>query len=186
MAPPLDPPPNMPSLVWPKLKDWLFKLWKLVTTAVTQLTGLTFGNDAATYSAAIRGLSASDIGGSMLLSVGLGWAPYTPTLTASAGTYTAASASGLYRIVDNIVFWQVTINITTVGTGTTPIFTLPVPGGNIGNVYLGYGRENNLTGNMLQVISVSTTTAVVFTYNNGSPAASGAGILVSGFYVKAG
>lgn len=51
----LDPPPNTPQITWPKLKDWLYKLWQIVR-------GLTFGGDANTYSAAIFASSSSGDG----------------------------------------------------------------------------------------------------------------------------
>lgn len=53
------------------------------------------------------------------------WTAYTPTVTASSGTFTAASATGKYMVAFGICFVQVTITITTQGTGTLANFTLP-------------------------------------------------------------
>lgn len=54
------------------------------------------------------------------------WASYTPTITATTGTFTSASATGKSMTAFGICYFQVRITITTLGTGTKPIFTLPV------------------------------------------------------------
>lgn len=51
------------------------------------------------------------------------WTTYTPAIT---GTYTSASATGKYMVAFGICYLQVAITITTKGTGTFPVVTLPV------------------------------------------------------------
>lgn len=53
------------------------------------------------------------------------WTSYTPTVTGSTGTYTAASATGKYMIAFGICFFEAVITITTIGTGTKPVITMP-------------------------------------------------------------
>lgn len=55
-----------------------------------------------------------------------GWTSYTPSLVASTGTYTAASATGSYMVAFGICHWRATITITTKGTGAVPRIGLPV------------------------------------------------------------
>jgi hypothetical protein len=47
------------------------------------------------------------------------------------------------------------------------------------------GREAGITGDSLNGGIGGTTVGPMFTYNNGNPAATGAIVIVSGFYVKA-
>jgi hypothetical protein len=55
----------------------------------------------------------------------LAWAPYTPTVTATTGTFTTASATGKSMVQNGICHFQAVVTITTKGTGTLPIITLP-------------------------------------------------------------
>ncbi|QHJ82389.1 MAG: hypothetical protein [Bacteriophage sp.] len=54
------------------------------------------------------------------------WTSYTPTVTATTGTYTSASATGRYLVFFGICYIEITITITTKNTGVNPIITLPV------------------------------------------------------------
>jgi hypothetical protein len=55
------------------------------------------------------------------------WTSYTPTVTATTGSFTSASATGQCMVAFGICHLRATITITTLGTGTFPIFTLPFP-----------------------------------------------------------
>lgn len=55
------------------------------------------------------------------------WTSYTPSIVASSGTYTTASATGSSMVAFGICFWQAVITITTKGTGATPRIGLPFP-----------------------------------------------------------
>lgn len=55
------------------------------------------------------------------------WTSTTPTVTAGAGTFTTASATGSYMVVFGICHFRASVTITTKGTGTFPIITLPFP-----------------------------------------------------------
>lgn len=100
------------------------------------------------------------------------WTAYTPTITAGAGTFTAVSASGKYARVGNIMHVNITITITTNGTAAVVVFaSLPTAAW---AAAVGCGRENAVTGSMLQVyVGGGTSVARVFTYNNTYPGGDG-------------
>jgi hypothetical protein len=50
---------------------------------------------------------------------------YTPTVTASSGTYTTKSATGSYMVAFGICHFEFAVTITTKGTGATAVVTLP-------------------------------------------------------------
>lgn len=55
------------------------------------------------------------------------WTAYTPTITPKTGAFTSVTATGSYLVVAGLCFLRVKITVTTVGTGTKPQFTLPLP-----------------------------------------------------------
>lgn len=94
-------------------------------TALTALsTALTIaqGGTGATSSAAARTAL-----GVLAVSDKPAWTAYTPTVTASTGTFTSATATGKYLVLYGICHVQVRVTITTVGTGVIPDVTLPFP-----------------------------------------------------------
>lgn len=112
-----------------------------------------------------------------------GWTTYSPTLTAASGTYTTATATGKYRDIGGVVFVDITVTITTVGTGTYPIVSMPstiLSGGSPALV----GRETGSTGKAVVGTAVTTSTIQLFFYDNSVPAANGYVIHVTGFYIN--
>jgi hypothetical protein len=55
------------------------------------------------------------------------WLSFTPSVTVSSGAYTLASATGRYMVAFGICHFQMTLTVTTKGTGAYPILTLPFP-----------------------------------------------------------
>jgi hypothetical protein len=102
------------------------------------------------------------------------WTAYTPTVTASSGTPTTVSASGKYMRIGKTVTVSVTITITNKGTASG-VFYYSLPFAAASGSY-GVGRETNVTGSQLQ-IQVTSSTGVVYTYNNGPVWTDGYGIL---------
>lgn len=120
-----------------------------------------------------------------LSKVGAAWVAYTPVVTAGAGSFTTVSAVGRYSQVGKTVVGTASITITSVGSGTGGVnFTLPVTAQS-GVGYIGQGRADVLTGNMLQVKAGSTTIGTIFVYNNTGPAASGEILRISFMYEAA-
>lgn len=76
------------------------------------------------------------------------WTAYTPTVTSVSGSFTTVSTSGKYMTVFGVCYFQVTITITTKGTGVRPIFTLPAAA-LAGSQGFGFvAREGALTGKL--------------------------------------
>jgi hypothetical protein len=113
----------------------------------------------------------------------LAWTTYTPTITAGSGTITTKSATGRYKQIGKTVFVQLSITITTNGSGATYVnATTPVTGAAFN--YIIAGREVNVTGSILQGI-VQPGNILIFTYNNLYPAADGYNLILSGIYEAA-
>jgi hypothetical protein len=111
---------------------------------------------------------------------------WTPTVSSSAGSITTKSGSGVYTQVGKTVHLRAVLSIITNGTGSGSIsFTLPVTAIDT-FAAVGAGRENNVTGKMLQVyLAGSTTLASVVNYDNTYPAGNGYSLLVSLTYEAA-
>lgn len=111
------------------------------------------------------------------------WVAYTPTITANAGTFTTVSATGRYLQRGLIVHVHITITITTNGTAATAILaTLPITTtANAGGMFI--GKETALTGNAITgIVTPSSTSLAIQTYNGGYPGANGAVITIDGRY----
>ena len=52
---------------------------------------------------------------------GAGWQIYTPSLSAAAGAFTSAVATGRYRLIDKTVQFQVTVRIVTNGSAANSV-----------------------------------------------------------------
>lgn len=106
------------------------------------------------------------------------WTAWTPTITAATGSFTATSASARYIQIGKTVHFKCDITITTVGTGTGLLFTLPVNAAStIGTVC--YGREDALNGAMcMGKLNSVNNQVTVFKYDNTNIAASGSGSII--------
>lgn len=113
---------------------------------------------------------------------------FAPVVTAVAGTFTSVAAAMSYKQLNKTLIFQLLITVTTNGTAATGIVvTLPRPAftGAVGN-YIAAGRENALTGNMLQGnIASGTSQMTIFNYNNTYPGGNGAVLWLTGEYQTA-
>ena len=128
-------------------------------------------------------LAIRDLGQDIDTSVGKGllaWVAYSPTVTATSGTFTTLVTNASYCQIGKTVHLAVSIGITTAGTATGGInVTLPVTA-KTGSIAVGSGRENSATGNQLQVfIAGATGTCQIWQYNNATTIATGRTVLVS-------
>lgn len=113
-----------------------------------------------------------------------GFTAYSPVVSAASGTYTTASATGSYMKIGKLVCMQIAATITTIGTGTSTIVTLPFAAASGSGIQILAGRENS-AGKMLQAsIGSGASTMSIFDYTNASAAASGALEIVSGCYIS--
>lgn len=99
---------------------------------------------------------------------------YTPNISATTGTFTSFNSSGIYTRIGSLVTVSIEIDLVNVGTASGTLFVaLPFTARNFR--FIGSGRENALTGNMLQtIINPSSSEIRVFTYNNASVISTGA------------
>lgn len=111
---------------------------------------------------------------------------WTPTLTASSGSFTTTTAYGEYVREGQVIrIVQVQISITNKGTGASAmLFSLPADCAAVAPGGIGVGRESSLTGHMMSV-SFSGAAATVVGYANGDPIQNGASFILSGHYRKA-
>lgn len=99
---------------------------------------------------------------------------YTPVVTANTGTITTYTATGAYTKIGRLVNVSVSITITTNGTGAGYlIVSLPTGYAAASSItQMGSGREDAVTGDMLQVISASANMNLV-TYSGAYPGGDG-------------
>lgn len=116
-------------------------------------------------------------------SEGLAWTAFTPTITASSGTFTSVSATGRYLKIERTVFIELAITITTNGTAAGGIIASPLPfTAGVGSAII-YGRANQISGKMLQgIIQGGTASTTIFNYDNTYAGATGEILILTGFY----
>jgi hypothetical protein len=134
----------------------------------------TFHRNDATFSA----ISSTDV--SNITNIATAWTTYNPNITAASGAFTTVSGAGRYQQIGKTVAIFIQITVTSSGTaGGAVLADLPVNA--VSNTILA-GRENIVSGSMLQSILLSSS-AKIFKYDNSLPAISaGAVLLVSGIY----
>ena len=120
-------------------------------------------------------------------SLGGSWTAWTPTITANSGTFTTVSASGRYTQIGKTVHFSLKITQTNIGSAAGfTFFTLPITAlFDPANDTVGYGREDALTGSLLQCRATSTTSAAVIKYDNTAIVANGAVFNIKGTYEAA-
>lgn len=103
------------------------------------------------------------------------WTNYTPGIAAGAGSFTSASATGRYKIIEGkTVVGKINATVATVGTGNGLILTLPLTAQSTSGV-VAVGREDALTGAMCIGKLISTTQIAINSYNNTNIVAGGNG-----------
>ncbi len=115
------------------------------------------------------------------------WTSFTPTVVSSAGTITTVGTKSARTLkLGRLVFYQVSAAITTNGTGSGDVRVTNMPYTCAAFNFYGSGRENALTGKMLESLMVASTTILtLFNYDNSYPGADGAVLQASGFYEAA-
>ena len=115
---------------------------------------------------------------------GVGWAPYTVTLTAATGTFTTASASGRFRLNDKTIQFQVNVGITTNGTAAGAI-VIGLPRTAASGAYTVTGR-GSVSGKLVGgIVLAGATTVSVTNYDASYPGATGETLVVTGTYEAA-
>ena len=110
------------------------------------------------------------------------WIQYTPTVASVTGSITTlGTVVGRYRRLHKTLMLELNIAITTNGTGATAV-TATLPSGFTANSdHVISGRENSVTGAMLQGLVAAAGTLVSITkYDNTYPGGSGYRFILSG------
>lgn len=115
---------------------------------------------------------------------GAAWTTYSPTCTSSSGTITSVSATGRYKQIGKTVFINVTVTVTTAGTGAGQLF-VPLPVNALGsNNQALIAIESVLLGVAANasILTSNSTRVQIVKYDGSTYIASGAVISVSGVY----
>jgi len=159
-------------------------------TAISALTGtntIYYRSGTSIWSPVTIGSGLTFSGGTLAASAAGGgpWTAYTPTLAASSGTLTSASATGRYIQTGKTVSFSIRIAITTNGTAATFITaTLPVTAFAASQVLAGYHETN--TEVMSAVILSGTPTVATIRNSAGEyPGANSTAFVISGTYEAA-
>jgi hypothetical protein len=112
-----------------------------------------------------------------LAAASVAWTSYTPSISAAAGTLTTVSATGKHKIIGKTTFIQITITITTNGSGAGHLIaTLP---NTVSGSHPLVGRDTTA----LMVSGLANGTSVAISrYDAAYPGSSGAVIHIGGVY----
>jgi hypothetical protein len=93
------------------------------------------------------------------------WTAYTPTVTASSGTYTTITTAGAYQRIGKTCIVRANVSVGNKGTAADGMnVSLPFTGKNIRQS--GTGSENNTTGfSLVVLLEASATSAIVRKYD---------------------
>jgi len=97
------------------------------------------------------------------------WTSYTATASASSGSLTTYTAIARYQRIGKTCIVDFGIILTNIGTASGALYlSLPFTSANPGAfAWVGAGRENSLTGSMLQcVVYENTSNVAIYLYNN--------------------
>lgn len=120
------------------------------------------------------GLSAGNVlTAATMNSIGAAWETWTPTITASSGTFTTVTlGTNRYMRIQKLVIVVFDATVTSIGTATGAMqTTLPVTaktGGFVDGLAIGTWREKALSGETGVFIWNTTTRAVLVRYDNGA------------------
>jgi len=114
---------------------------------------------------------------------------WTPSVTSSVGTITTlGTVTGKYTKIGNVVtlFTRIDVTLNGTGAGQIKVAGLPYSASTSIVAYSGYGKDRAVTGKMLSVDFVPTTSLFEVTnYDNTYPATTGATLIVTVIYTVA-
>ncbi len=146
----------------------------------TNLTGTAAGLTAGTVTtnANLTG-EVTSIGNATTIAA-VAWATATPTVSASSGTITTASAALRYKAIGKTCAFTLVVTVTTNNTGATTLIVSALPFTTASTGYVGSGRCTAGSGFALQWEMASTTSIGIKNYDNTYPAADGYVLIVNG------
>lgn len=152
----------------------------------------TYGSDAAWHLLENKTISlTADVSGILPVAnggtgdSGTAWTAFTPVVTATAGTFTTATATMRYKTIGKTLFFSGVLTITTVGTASGyPLMTLPVAAQAAGGI-VAIGREGAVTGKTVVGFLPGASSLELIYYDNSSPIVAGSSFPFSGRYETA-
>ena len=107
----------------------------------------------------------------------LAWTSYTPTVTPETGSGYTMSGSGYYTQIGKLCIANFSAVVTTNGTGGGKLqMTLPLTARKVANYGCGFGRENGVTGKMVNAFLVTSTLAKLSYYDDSYVGANGVNV----------
>jgi len=159
-----------------KLTQTTVKYFSIVAVADTLLTvtgGIDYTVANATITSPYYSHAESPIGFPLYFN-------FTPTVTATAGTITTASASARFNVIGGEIFMSGTTTLTNKGTGTGDLKnTLPVA---VGLSSVGAGRENAATAFTIQCLAEGSN--VVHSKYDGTTALNNGWLIIYSIHYK--
>ena len=140
--------------------------------------------------ASVSGVIAAQIA-SLSACIGSAWTTFTPSVTAQPGVITSVSlGTNTYKKLGSTVVVNYNVEVTDNGTGgsiagdTYVAFRLPIDAAVLARNGHGSGREEAITGSMLQLLLHNTDVSLVKvrTYNNAYPVQTGSRIVGNFIY----
>jgi hypothetical protein len=146
--------------------------------AIIQFTDIGVTTQLATLTCTSAGVVG--VNGLPILTDQGAWSAYTPVLAPLSGSFTTVGSSfGRYIKRGKMCTVSLVCSITNIGTGSGGMtFTLP-SGALSGATCVGAGRENAVTGKMLQVYTDGTALGLIYNYDNTTPFENGCQILAT-------
>lgn len=115
------------------------------------------------------------------LGIDAAWAAYTPSVSATSGAITSASAAGRYQQIGKICFFHLSVTVTTNGTGSGTLRSALPVAAKSNAVFM--ARETAVNGKVVAAIASATSTTLdMKLYDNTYPGADGVVIKISGCY----
>lgn len=148
----------------------------------TAMTDDDFATLTGTETLTNKTLSAPSASGSL---AGFGGAltATTPVVTASAGAFSAATAAMRHTQIGKLVFWEVTVTITTTGTATGSVRVAAPVTARASGVHCGGGKQSVAAAGC-EASLVSTTSIEISRFDGASITAAGT-VTASGWYEAA-
>ncbi|XUM25106.1 hypothetical protein ACRAVF_33775 (plasmid) [Bradyrhizobium oligotrophicum S58] len=111
------------------------------------------------------------------------WTTWTPTVTPQTGSFTSVAVSGAYYTIGKLVFFHVTITITTAGTAANAM-SLPLPVGTAKRAATVVSTETAVLGGMGygRIAAGGSVISAINKYDNSTYIANGSVVTISGFY----
>lgn len=113
------------------------------------------------------------------------WRTYTPVITPQFGAITTYTATGRYKLVGKTVFLNISVTITTAGTGSGVLFISLPEAVAAKSVSIGVGRETAVNGKMISLTIGTSGNPFALYYDNSTMIVSGTVNVINAAFERA-